>query len=245
MLGARAAPDPVAREAASDCTRTPPGVPERMRAAHGRLTRTSPARASRSSHTSRVAATSPPARPPDWRNNAARWRRTRSISSAARPLRGRAARSASSSRSRRRMGEPLDDDEILGREDRAGSGRCQLLAAGDRLAVHPRAAPAGGEDLGLDESRAVRVVDLGPGDRALGAGPDHRLGRSAPGGATGPQIGDRLEHARLTGPVGPGDDGGPFGCGRDVGGAEDAEVGQLEVPDAHRDRGPFRRPAPA
>ena len=71
------------------------------------------------------------------------------------------------------LGATADDGEVLGREDRAGRGSGQLLAAGDGLAVHPGAAAAGGEDLRLDQARAVRRRRSRPGR-------SHARPRSAP-----------------------------------------------------------------
>ncbi len=133
-------------------------------------------------------------------------------------------------------GSPADDGQVLGAEDRAGRGDGQFLPAGHELAVHPGTAPPRRPDLGLDQGGAVGRVDVGPNDGARRPGPHQRLGWGAPEGAPGPQIGERFEHARLARAVGPRDDRGSLGLGIDLRGVEETKVGQLEVPDAHRDR---------
>ena len=189
--------------------------------------------------------TSSPARPPDWRSRAARWRSTRSVSSAARAPSASSTASASSSTSRRPLGPPLTMPRSSGEKMVHGAAAPSSLPAVDRLAVDPGPAPARRQDLRLDQRGAVAVVDLGADDGALGARAHHGLGRRAAEGAAGAEIGQRLEHARLAGAVRARDDGGALGFEVELHGAEDAEVGQLQVPDAHRDRGLLRRPGPA
>ncbi len=136
--------------------RAPPRGPCRRRPAAGPTRRGSPS-------------TSSLARPPDWRSRAARWRRTRSVSSAARAPSGSSTRQGVVEQVAPAPRPAADDGQVLGGEDRAGRGGGQLLPAGDRLAVHPGAAAAGRQDLRLDQGRAVRAVDLGPDDGARSA----------------------------------------------------------------------------
>ena len=129
---------------------------------------------------------------------------------------------------RRPSGPPLEIVARSSGEKTIRYGRGQLLAAGDGLAVHPCAAPTGGEESRLRrECGAVRVVDLGPGDRALGAGPaPSPQAGGAPEGTPGPR-GPRLASSTVlvfTGSsVGPRYDRRPLRHRLDVGGAEDAE----------------------
>ncbi len=153
--------------------------------------------------------------------------------------------SASSRTSRRPFGPPLmmtrSSGEKMVHGAAAASSRLPLTDLRFTLVrLRPTGRISASTSVGLS-----RPSSSAAHDGALRPGPHHRLGRGAPERPPCPQVGQGLEDAGLPGAVRPGDDRRSLGLEVQAHGAEDTKVGQLQVPDAHRDRGPLRRPGPA
>ena len=152
------------RRRRAGCRRDPRAASSSATSRSRAATSTLPASANRWSHTSSVVVTSAPARPPDWRNNAARWRSTRSVSSAARAPSVSSRASVSSRRSRRPRGPPLINARSSGEKIVHGAAAASTLRpfASFRF-TRVRLRPAG-SDLRLHRDGALRRVEGRPHD---------------------------------------------------------------------------------